>query len=416
MRYPLFSLGIVGLCAMLCGTSACAQSRAKAPVVVCPLVAQPPVLDGRLDPVEWAGAGELSPFISLGGQSSPSLQTRVWVMHTESAFFVGAQMIDDKPAELIANLSARDERVFDDDSLELFVDTSGQRQGYAHLAVNSRGAQFDEYDHDAAENFEWSVVAAVNATGWSLELELPFDQAMPPASGEKWLLGVCRNAARAGEMSTWGHHERGFHEPEAFGEMTFVTPPLSVSLDDLGERKLGSNLALATLRNLGAETMVVKLNVAVVGFDRRDSYFGVVKKELAPGSRSQVYIPYKVQRCNPVKLTFSVSDTTGAVVWRSGAYPVELPRVSVALDEAMHELAEAWKSWATITNAAAKVSLKADLDKLQGEWSYMDSQMVSASAMPLPRLEIMAAEALRLKERAQALRGRVEAVAETAGG
>jgi hypothetical protein len=390
---------------------ALAQSKYKPPVVVCPLAAQAPVLDGRIEGGEWAGAGVLSDFILLGSQGMPTLKTHVYLLHTAAALYIGAQMDDDKPSELVANITSRDDRVFDDDALEFFVDTSGQRQGHAHLAVNSRGAQFDEYDHDVAENFEWNVVAAVTASGWSMELELPFDQGVPPSAGETWVLGVCRNAARAGEMSTWGRHERGFNEPEAFGEVRFVEPALAASIQDLGQMGLGSNLALVTLENLGATPLVVKLNAAVVGFDRRDSYFGVVKKELGPGARNQVYIPYKVQRCNPDTLTLSVSDDKGKTVWRSGAFPVALPPVSNLLDGAMHELAAAWKAWAAVTSTAAKTTLKADLDKLQGEWSFLDEQMATAAGMPLPRLEVMAGEAQRIRDRAAALRARVEAVA-----
>ena len=394
---------------------AAAQYAPKTPVIKCPLVAMGPAMDGRIEPQEWLAAGQLSSFILLGGEGFPNLPTMVYVMHTPNALYIGAQMTDDRPGELVATVRDQDGNVYEDDSLEVFIDAEGARRSYAHLVVNPLGTRYDEIDHDVAENFEWNAVAAVNEKGWSVEIELPFDQGIPPNAGEVWGIAVCRSAVRANEMSTWGRHERGFNEPSAFGELIFsgVTP--TVKLDDLGETLLGDNLALITLTNNCVGKMTVKVNVAVGGNDRRSHYYGAVKKELLPGTADQIFIPYKVRRCGPAMLTLSLTDDQGKTIWRSGAYPESLPPMSDALEAAMHSLANAWKQWAQIPAGDVRDILQDELNSLQKEWGYVDSQMKNASSMPLERLDMMYAEAEKLKARSDSLFERVSQVSNGEG-
>lgn len=397
--------------AALAGGSAWAQMEPKLPAVVCPRVLDAPIMDGNVDSAEWAAAGRLSDFMLLGGRSMPRLPTRVSVMHTKKALYIAAELNDDKPSELVANATERDGAVYEDDCLELFVDMEGTRQHYAHLAINSLGTKFDAYDHDAAENFDWNVIAAINAHGWAVEIELPFANDVPPRDGECWNLGVGRNAAREGELSTWGRNERGFHETQAFGTMQFVSPLLTASIDDLGDRLMGENLAMVTLHNLSSQAVETKLNVVVMGKDRRSHYFGVAKQTLKPLARQQVYIPYKVRRCGPAWLSLSLTDPKGVAAWRSGAYPIELPDVSDPLEATGHAIAQGWKAWAKLKPSEAKDTLKADLEELQKEWNYLDAQINVASGMRIARLQAMGIEVERLKARADALAERIEAIA-----
>ncbi len=397
---------------LLCCTMALAATdtttAVKLPVVFCPRVSQAPQLDGRLDATEWAGAGRLSDFVLLGAKAMPRFPTHVYVMHTEQALYLGAQMDDDNPSALTANVTKRDGKVTEDDCLEVFIDTEGSRQHYAHLAINPLGTKLDEYDHDVAENFEWNAVAAVTATGWSVEIELPFDKGVPPIVGEKWNLTVCRNAVRVAELSTWCRHERGFHEPQAFGEMAFSAPGLTAQVDDLGNRLQGDNLAMATVYNTSSQPAAAKVNVVVLGRDRRSHYFGTVKKDIPAHGREQVYVPYKVRRCGPATLMLSVTDAKGVSTWRTVGYPIDLPDVSDPLDDTMSVIALAWKSWAALPTSAAKDSLKGELEEIQKEWGYLDAQMSDCSGTPLVRLAAISVEVQHLKDRAEALKKRVE--------
>ena len=387
-----------------------AQLPPKPPVVVCPRVEKAPQLDGRIDPGEWAAAGVLSDFMLLGARGLPRLPTRVYVMHTTRALYIGAQLYDDRPSEIVADVTERDGRVYEDDCLELFIDTDGTRSEYAHFVVNSLGAKYDAYGHDVAENFDWNVFAAVNDTGWTVEIELPFDRGTPPLEGEAWVVGVCRNAARAGQLSTWCRHERDFHEPVAFGEMVFGAPLLTARVDELGDRLLGDNLAYVTVDNLGASPITAKLNVVVMGDDRRSHYFGTLKHDLDGRGGAQLYIPYKVRRCGPAWVAFSVTDEKGAVAWRTAALPIDLPDVSTPLDAVAGVVADAWKAWAMLAESEARDDLRREMELLQREWSYLDEQMAAAVGAPIGRLAALAVEVRGLTLRAEAMRDRIQAL------
>lgn len=403
--------------ALLVTATASAAPKLKVPVVVCPRVAEAPALDGRIDPSEWAAAGCLSDFALLGSTDLARLPTRVYLMHTEGSLFVGAQMFDDRSAELVAGVTDRDGTVYEDDSLELFIDTVGQRTDYAHLVTNSLGTKFDAFVRDVSENFEWNVFSAVNETGWAVELELPFDQGIPPLEGETWVLGVCRTAARVEELSTWCRHERGFHEPEAFGEVVFVAPLLSARIDDLGDRLWGDNLALVTVQNLSSLPTTAKVHAVVMGSDRRSHYYGSAKQELQAGGAKQVYLPYKVRRCGPCTLTLSVTDAGGKVAWRSSALPINLPALSDPLDATAHKIATAWKAWAHLAPSETKDALKRSIEDVQKRWDYLDRQVQGLSGAAGPRLFATAVEAQGLSQDAEAVRDRVtQAVEGSAAG
>lgn len=412
MRYPAAAL--LALAALIAAMPVCAQLKPKAPVVVCPRVQQAPVLDGQLEPAEWAAAGCLSDFMVLGASALPRLPSRVFVMHTENALYLGAQLYDDAPGQMVANVTERDGRVYEDDCIEVYIDTEAGRTDYAQLVVNSLGTRFDAYNRDAADNFEWSVFSAVNNDGWTVEIELPFDQGIPPLEGESWNLGVCRNAARAGELSTWGRHERGFHEPDAFGEMAFVSPLLTARVDDMGDRLWGENLAIATIENLADRPVDAKLHVVVMGGDRRSHYAGVIKKTLPARGREQVYIPYRVRRCGPCWIALSLTDDRGKTAWRTAALPIDLPDLSDALDEAGHHVAEAWKSWAFLAPSETRDELREKITNLQTQWEYLDSQTPSLVQTADPRLQAMAVEAQRLREQASEMREQLRSMAELA--
>lgn len=387
------------------------QLQNKPAVVVCPEVSRPPVLDGRIDPAEWAAGGCLSDFVLLGGRGLPRLPTRVRVMHTRSALYIAAQMEDDKPGDLVANVRERDGRVYEDDCLEVFVVEAGQSE-YAHFVVNSLGTRFDEYGKDVAENFEWNAVAAVTAAGWSLEIELPFGDQGAPLEGETWRLGVARNAARAGELSTWGGHIKSFGEVASFGELIFKAPLLTAQIDDLGDQTYGDNLALISVHNLAAASVTVKLNAVVQCGDRRGHFFGTTKKQIPGRGTVQVYVPYKIRRCTPGWMAFSLTDDRGAVAWRSAAFPITLPEVSDVLDEGLHTVAMAWKAWTRVSDPATREALGAKLEGLQREWSYLDRQ-VTAGGVHTARLAAIREEALRFRDRAAAVRQEIEDAAKS---
>jgi len=204
------------------------------PVVSVALLDKAPVIDGTVGRQEWGRAAVLSDFITLGGQACAPLPTVVYLGYTKEALYVGAKLFDPKPRQLRREVTQRDGEVWRDDCLELFIDTSAERQDYAHLAVNSLGIKYDSYDRVVAEDFQWDAAATVQDDGWSVEIRLPFANQIAPQPGDEWIVEVGRNATRTDVLSSWGYHNKSFHEPKNFGTLIFGGHPCRVTIDDLG--------------------------------------------------------------------------------------------------------------------------------------------------------------------------------------
>ena len=240
---------IVALLAIAC---ICAQAAEfyTPPVISIPLLAQAPEIDGIVGRQEWGQAVVLSELVTLSGASRAQLPTTVYVGYTKQALYVGARLFDPNPQQLRREVTQRDGEVWRDDCLELFVDTAGERQDYAHLVVNALGTKYDSYDRVVVEDFQWETAATIHDDGWSVEISLPFANQIAPQPGDEWIVEVARNAARADVLSSWGYHNKSFYEPQNFGTLIFGDRPCRVTIDDLGAMWLGENNAFISVRPL----------------------------------------------------------------------------------------------------------------------------------------------------------------------
>ncbi len=145
--------------ALLAASCVCVQAAEfyTPPVVSVALLDKAPEVDGTVGSQEWGQVAMLSDFITLGGQASATPPTVVYLGYTNEALYVGATLFDPNPQQLRREVTQRDGEVWRDDCLELFVDTTGDRQNYAHLAVNALGTKYDSYDRVVTEDFQWDA-------------------------------------------------------------------------------------------------------------------------------------------------------------------------------------------------------------------------------------------------------------------
>jgi len=387
---------VVMIVALLAVTCICAQAAEfyTPPVVSVALLDKAPEIDGTVGRQEWGQAAVLSEFVTLGGQSRVQLPTTVYLGYTEQALYVGATLFDPNPQQLRREVTQRDGEVWRDDCLELFVDTSGERQDYAHLAVNSVGTKYDSYDRVVTEDFQWEAAATIQDNGWSVEIRLPFANQVAPRPGDKWILEVGRNAARADVLSSWGYHNKSFHEPQNFGTLIFGGRPCRVTIDDLGAMWLGQNTAFISVRPLyelppeeeSESQHTVKLNVRVMGRDKRGHFFDSVKQTLA-ATTQQTSVPYLIKQDGFGTVTFSLTDHEGIVRWRSGPYPVEVPPVSAALAKTEQKLGDALVKWAKMAEGSKKQHTQAMLEEMLMAWRSLNDRYQKREQMSRAELE-----------------------------
>ena len=158
---------------MICGLAGLAALAASAgtPVLTVPETAQPPAIDGRVEPGEWRDALEITGFQLANGQGRAKEETRVFLKYDRDHLYVAA-IASDGNTKILNRGGAYD------DCIEIFVMTPFNRNIY-HWLLYSRGtAGLNYVDEEYGGMDRQPPVAAackatVNDGSWMVEAALP---------------------------------------------------------------------------------------------------------------------------------------------------------------------------------------------------------------------------------------------------
>ena len=149
--------------------------------VAAPLVTAPQVpdgsivIDGSLADAAWAQAQQLVPFTVVGDGVLPQ-QPQVLLCRDTSTLYISARLPKPAGAPVRANITDRDGPLWEDDSVEIFLDPGHTRSHYIQLIVNSRGTKWDSVGKDKAWNADWQAAAVSHDADafWTVEIAVPF--------------------------------------------------------------------------------------------------------------------------------------------------------------------------------------------------------------------------------------------------
>jgi hypothetical protein len=185
-------------------------------------------LDGRLDEPVWGEVGKLA-LVNINGQ--PAVEpTEAMVWYGDDGIYVGVKCFDGNAGKNTCKASQREGRVWDDPSIEFFIDQKLTRNYYYHLGVNQIGTQFDAFCGDMSWNGSWRAATYTDPNGkyWSAEVFLPFSEMeIDLGTGEWWGLNICRSNPNKKEYSAWSPTFGGFHTPERFGQVRIAQEVLN---------------------------------------------------------------------------------------------------------------------------------------------------------------------------------------------
>ncbi len=209
---------------VLCGLPS--LGRAATSAVTIPFVAKGPVLHGDLSDPVWSKGALLSGFVGLKEGQSLTQQTQARVLYDAHYLYLGVRCDESDPAGMVRTIKERDGLVWQDDSIELLLDTANAHHTVYHIIANSLGTLYDEKCVDTDRNVPaWNgncrVKAGKVAGGWVLEFAIPFkDLGIVPCPGLVWGLNICRSRmAGAQEYSSWSPTPGGFVEPSNLGHI-----------------------------------------------------------------------------------------------------------------------------------------------------------------------------------------------------
>jgi len=210
------------LCSALCilGFSAASQAQAPdAPTAQALKVAAPPKLDGLLDDPIWQKATAIAGFKQREPEEGrdASEPTTVRIAYDQSHLYIGAMLDDSVPAEIRASELRRDNTLDSDDTFSVLLDTYHDHRNAFVFRVNPRATRFDALVRNESRFYyadwdeQWTAAAVLTATGWSVEIAIPFKiLRFTGAAAQTWGLNFERVIKRRNEMAYWAGWGRDF--------------------------------------------------------------------------------------------------------------------------------------------------------------------------------------------------------------
>jgi hypothetical protein len=202
-------------------------------------------IDGKLNEPAWKEAASTSAFVgTLDGRPSEQATTAK-LLWDDKNLYVAVEMTD---PDVWSTLQKRDDKLWTEEAIEMFVDADGDGKSYIELQVNPKGAVFDSYlpEHRQNQN-DWDsgLKAAIKIDGtlnnrkdvdkgWVVEFALPLDSArgkekamknVPPVVGTEWRVNLLRldlpkSGAQVG--TAWSPPMvADFHALDKFGVLVF---------------------------------------------------------------------------------------------------------------------------------------------------------------------------------------------------
>jgi hypothetical protein len=233
---------------------------------------KPVTIDGKLDEAAWRGAQalDLQKVILAGGK--PNQPTKARVMWDKENLYVGFECVDN---DVWATYARRDMHLWEEEVVEIFVDPDGDGRNYLEFEVNPLNTQVDLklptaglgkledlLKWDAAG---WKTAVTVDGTvgdradtdrGWTCEMAIPLKDLVAagemPKVGDQWRVNLYRidrpnkkNKDLDLQFSAWSAVQKGYHEPQHFGFLTFAADPTE---DDFSTYREGGPPAAPWMR------------------------------------------------------------------------------------------------------------------------------------------------------------------------
>jgi len=219
---------LIGVWVAACMLSSASAADPKPPEVKVPMLSKAPKIDGVLDDASWKEAATSDAF-KLADGDKPKAITRMMLGQDAENLYIAIVCYESADAlkALKNDITDHDaDSIWDDDSIELFIDPSGARGTYYQLIVNSKGTTWDawvEAGPNSDMNWEpkYEAKTKVGADSWVLEMALPWSSFnRTTKSAADWVFNVSRTRSLEGETIYWSPvYSSTSHTPEKFGKL-----------------------------------------------------------------------------------------------------------------------------------------------------------------------------------------------------
>ncbi|MBT7865290.1 MAG: carbohydrate binding family 9 domain-containing protein, partial [Opitutales bacterium] len=186
---------------------------------------EPPKIDGHLDEDVWKTAPMAGPLLQYQPSSYARMDQETFfrVAYDENYLYIAIWCWDTEPDRIVARYMRRDDELWNDDSVNINLDTfNDQRNSYTFL-VNPNGTRHDAIStNNANYNYRWDGVwkakTQITDYGWQVEVALPLTTLSFDPASSQWGLNLGRRIKRSDQRGIWSSPRnaiRGYYMSEA---------------------------------------------------------------------------------------------------------------------------------------------------------------------------------------------------------
>ncbi len=223
------SVAAAVLCAAALGAQAQPPDGWGWLVYPCVRAETPPSLDGRLDDPVWQAAVPASGFRFSASQSMAPYQLVMKLAWDQDWLYLAVVIEEPAMDKLVITAHGRDAYVFNDDSIEWFVDPWHGQGMYYQFGLNVAGAMWDSQIGERAWDCDWRAAVARGEDAWFAECAMPLQQwgKRLLGTGDVWGFNLCheRQAGGSRELINWANVMGDFHRLGLFGHLVFLDSP-----------------------------------------------------------------------------------------------------------------------------------------------------------------------------------------------
>jgi hypothetical protein len=243
MLKPRFAVLFLGLGLITTSVVTTTGQTLELPVYEVSRTATPIKVDGKLDDAVWAHAPPFPDFrMNLDGAPG-HYKTEARALYDDTFLYFSFRSRDDN---IWATLKTRDQHLWDEEVVEVFVQADPNQTNYIELEVNPLGTMLDIYLLDIrkpllyeswnSRKLKWGVQVMGTVDGkdgdreWTCEIALPLEDVataknLPPQAGDRWKVNLYRVEQRPKPvLLAWSPTLKDdFHLPGKFGEIVFTS-------------------------------------------------------------------------------------------------------------------------------------------------------------------------------------------------